>query len=55
MADGGRDHIWPDAGFVDTERWHGVGRRHVYLDDADDSASDRDKQPGRDLYRDGRG
>jgi hypothetical protein len=54
VADGERNHIWPDAGCIDTERWHGVGRRDLLLDDSDNGAINGDKQPGRDVYRDGR-
>ena len=55
VADGERNYIRPDAGCIDTERWHGVSRRDFLLDDSDNGASNGDKQPGRDLYRDGRG
>ena len=55
VADGERNYIRPDAGCVDAERWHGVGRRDFSWTTADNGASNGDKQPGRDLYRDGRG
>jgi hypothetical protein len=51
MADGERDHLRPNAGFVDTERWHGVGTRRLLLDDACDGTCYGDGQPGCDLYR----
>jgi hypothetical protein len=32
MAHGERAHLRADAGFVDAERWHGVGIRLLFLD-----------------------
>ena len=51
LADRERDRLRPDAGFVDSERRHGVGARHLFLDDARDCACYGDGQPGRDLHR----
>jgi len=55
MAHGERDHLRPDAGFVDIERRHGVGTRRLLLDDARDGTCDGDDQRRRDFHRYGRG
>ena len=49
MADGGRNRLRPDAGFVDTERRHGVGCRHLLLDDVHDGTRYGDSQQGHDF------
>jgi len=50
MADGERDYLRPDAGAVDADRRHGVGKRFVCLDDLHDGARCWNTERKRDIH-----
>jgi hypothetical protein len=50
MADGERDHIRPDAGFVDAKRRFGVRTRDLLMGDADNITGYGDDERGSDLH-----